>query len=126
MSGLDDLKRYVDAAIDFSQNKVEGIIARCNLLSGSQIRFSQNEIDIGKRWDEVNLELFLIIDGAQTGYSERSVTSEEEVKQAVTDTIEFSKKLPESMFFAGVEGDTHIYRDLKGAYDSKIDQNDPI
>ncbi|MHA2425886.1 MAG: TldD/PmbA family protein [Candidatus Thorarchaeota archaeon] len=121
MSGLDDLKRYVDAAIDFSQNKVEGIIARCNLLSGSQIRFSQNEIDIGKRWDEVNLELFLIIDGAQTGYSERSVTSEEEVKQAVTDTIEFSKKLPESMFFAGVEGDTHIYRDLKGAYDSKID-----
>ncbi len=121
MSGIDDLKQYVDTAIDYSQGKIEGVIARGTLTSGSQIRFSQNSIDIGKRWDGVSLELFVIIEGTQTGYSERSVTSVEEVKQAVKDTIEFSKKLPESMFFIGVEEGTHTYRDLKGAYDNKID-----
>ncbi|MHA1906493.1 MAG: metallopeptidase TldD-related protein [Candidatus Thorarchaeota archaeon] len=121
MIGIDELKTYVERAIEYSQDKVEGVIARGTKSSGSQIRFSQNSIDIGKRWDGVQLELFMIIEGTQTGYSKRSVTNEDEVIQAVMDTIEFSKKLPESMFFAGVEGDTHSYRDLKGAYDTKID-----
>ncbi len=121
MAGFDELKSYVDIAIDYSKDKVEGVIARGFMSSGSQIRFSQNAIDIGKRWDQVRLELFMIIEGTQTGYSERSVTSEKDAKQAVKDTIAFSKKLPESMFFAGVEEDTHSYRDLKGAYDNKID-----
>ncbi|MFW9919190.1 MAG: metallopeptidase TldD-related protein [Candidatus Thorarchaeota archaeon] len=121
MSNYEDLKTYVDVAVDHCKDKVEGVIARGIMSSGSQIRFSQNAIDIGKRWDELKLELFVIIQGAQVGYTERSVTSEDEARKAVEDTITFSKRLPESMFFAGLENETHSYRDLKGAYDSKID-----
>ncbi|MDF1539872.1 MAG: TldD/PmbA family protein [Candidatus Thorarchaeota archaeon] len=121
MADFDTLKSFVDAAVEHGKDKIEGVIARGIASSGSQIRFSQNAIDISKRWDELRLELFMVIEGTKTGFSERSVTSIEEVKKAVDDTIMFSKNLPESMFFAGVEEATHSYRDLKGAYDDKID-----
>lgn len=121
MASTDDLKTYVDVAVDYCKEKVEGVIARCVKSEGSQIRFSQNSIDIGKRWVEQKIELFVIVQGAKTGFSERSVTSEHEVRQAVEDTIAFSGKLPDSMFFSGVEKEIHSYRDLKGAYDEKID-----
>ncbi len=121
MTDFDTLKSFVDAAIDYSKNKIEGIIACGTISSGSQIRFSQNAIDIGKRWENLQLELFMVIEGTKTGFSERSVTSIEEVKQAVDDTIAFSKNLPDSMFFTGLENGVHSYRDLKGAYDDKID-----
>jgi len=121
MDDYEDLKTYVDVAVDYCKGKVEGVIARGTMSSGSQIRFSQNAIDIGKRWDELKLELFVVIEGSKIGYTERSVTSESQAKEAVEDTITFSERLPESMFFAGVENEKHTYRDLKGSYDSKID-----
>ncbi len=122
MKTYDDLKTYVDIAVEYCKDKVEGVIARGTMSSGSQIRFSQNAIDIGKRWEEQKLELFVVIQGTQIGHTERSVTSEDEARQAVEDTITFAKRLPESMFFTGVENAAHTYRDLKGAYDSKIDE----
>lgn len=121
MTEHEALKTYVDVAVDYCKGKVEGVIARGTMSSGSQIRFSQNAIDIGKRWEELKLELFVVIQGTQIGHTERSVTSEDEARKAVDDTITFAKRLPESMFFAGLESEVHKYRDLKGAYDPKID-----
>ncbi|NHJ12811.1 MAG: TldD/PmbA family protein [Candidatus Thorarchaeota archaeon] len=121
MAGYEDLKTYVDVAVDYCKDKAEGIIARGRMSSGSQIRFSQNAIDIGKRWEELKLELFVIIEGAQTGYGEQSVTSEEEARKTVESTIAFAKRLPESMLFAGVEQEVRSYRAIDGAYDPKID-----
>ncbi len=121
MSEYDDLKTYVDIAVEHARDKIEGIIARGMISSGSQIRFSQNSIDIGKRWEELKLETFVVVEGTRVGYSERSVTSEDAARKAVDDTIAFATRLPESMFFAGVEENVHKYRDLKGAYDPRID-----
>ncbi|MFW9909854.1 MAG: TldD/PmbA family protein [Candidatus Thorarchaeota archaeon] len=122
MADLDMLQTYADLVLEYSKSRVEGVIARSYKSTASQIRFSQNAIDIAKRWEEVGIELFMIIEGTKTGYSQRSVTSEDEAKQLVDDTISFSKRLPDSMFFAGVEQNMHSYRDLKGAYDEKIDE----
>jgi PmbA protein len=121
MTSLDDLKSYVDLAVDHAKEKADGIIARGVRSSNSQIRFSQNAIDINKRWESLSLQLFLIVEGAKTGSSERSVSSAEDVKKAVDDTIEFTKRLPESIFFAGVEENVHEYKIITGTFDSKID-----
>jgi len=116
-----ELKSLVDLAVDYASEKVEGIIARGTIRRGSQIRFSQSQIDIAKRWEELNLEMFIIYEGAKAGFTERSTTSPEDVKSAVDETISFLRVLPESMFFAGVEDRTFQYNKIEGRYDSKID-----
>ncbi len=121
MHDIDRLKQYVDVAVDYAEDKVEGILARGTISTGSQIRFSQNAIDISKRWEELELDLFLIVEGANTGFTNRSVTSEAEVKETLDDAITFIKRLPESKFFAGVEDSAQEYESLSGCYDSNID-----
>ncbi len=121
MTKLDDLKSYVDAAVEHAKGKADGVIARGVLSSKSQIRFSQNAIDINKRWESLSLELFVIVEGAKTGSSERSVSSVEDCRKAVDDTIAFTKRLPESQLFAGVEEAVHEYKMVAGTFDSKFD-----
>ena len=121
MTNLDDLRAYVDIAVDHAKEKTDGVIARGVLSSNSQIRFSQNAIDINKRWESLSLQLFLILEGAKTGFSERSVSSADDAKKAVDDTVAFTKRLPESVFFAGVEDNVHDNKMISGTFDSKID-----
>ncbi|RLI57914.1 MAG: hypothetical protein DRO93_10295, partial [Candidatus Thorarchaeota archaeon] len=109
MVDYQELKSLVDLAVDYASEKVEGIIAKGTIRRGSQIRFSQSQIDIAKRWEELNLEMFIIYKGAKAGFTERSTTSPEDVRSAVDETISFLRVLPESMFFAGVEDRTLQY-----------------
>jgi len=120
MTSLDNLKILTDCAVDHGTKKTDAIIARVVQKQNSQIRFSQNNIDISKRWEELSLELFIVI-GEKTGTTERPITSEGDVKKAVDDTIAFTKILPDSMFYAGIEEETHPYPKLIGEYDEKID-----
>ena len=55
MTTFDDLKTYVDLAVDYSKDKIEGAIVCGRISTGSQIRFSENSIDIGKRWKELQV-----------------------------------------------------------------------
>ena len=77
MTNTDNLKILGDTAIDYGSKKTDAIIARVVQTKNSQIRFSQNNIDISKRWEELKLELFVVI-GEKTGTTERPVTSEED------------------------------------------------
>ena len=121
MVSVDDMKSLVDYAVDYAKSKSDAIIARGNLSSDSQIRFSQSSIDITKRWESLNLELFVLIQGAKTGSTTQSVSSEEDVRKAVDDVISFTEMLPDSMFFAGIEDKVQPYPELKNRYDSKIE-----
>ena len=121
MGTVDKLKEYAELAVDFASDKVEGLLARASLQSQSQIRFSNSSIDINKRWEGLTLEVLMVIQGSQIGMGERSISGKKDVKALVTDTLEFSKQLPESMFFAGVEDSISSYRELQGCYDDKID-----
>ena len=120
MTNTDNLKILGDTAIDYGSKKTDAIIARVVQTKNSQIRFSQNNIDISKRWEELKLELFVVI-GEKTGTTERPVTSEEDVKRTVDDTVAFTEILPDSMFYAGLEDKAQSYSELKGHYDNKID-----
>ncbi|MBN2230018.1 MAG: TldD/PmbA family protein [Candidatus Thorarchaeota archaeon] len=115
------LKTLVDEAIDYGKTKTDVIIARVNAAQDSQIRFSQSSIDISKRWNSLQLELFVLVKGKKTGSTVRPVSSVSDVKKAVDDVVTFSEILPDSMFFAGVEDKVQSYPELNGQYDSKID-----
>ncbi|MGY5879287.1 MAG: TldD/PmbA family protein [Candidatus Thorarchaeota archaeon] len=120
MTNVDNLKTLGNYAIDYGSEKTDAIIARIVQKKNSQIRFSQNSIDISKRWEELKIELF-VVKGEKTGTTERPVTSQEDVKRAVDDTVSFTEILPDSMFFAGLEDKTQSYPEVKGQYDEKID-----
>ena len=120
MTNTDYLKTMAEYAIDYGSKNTDAIIARVIQTKNSQIRFSQNDIDISKKWEALKIELFVVI-GEKTGTTERAITSEEDVKIAVDDTVSFTKILPDSMFYAGLEEKTHSYPELKGQYDTKID-----
>lgn len=120
MTNTDNLKTLGDIAIDYGSKKTDAIIARIVQSKNSQIRFSQSDIDISKRWEELKIELFVVI-GEKTGTTDRPVTSEEDVKKAIDDTVSFTKILPDSMFYAGLEDKTGSYSELKGQYDANID-----
>ncbi|MFX1482593.1 MAG: TldD/PmbA family protein [Promethearchaeota archaeon] len=121
MSDNDYLKSYADLAVNYGEDKTDAIIARTVRSKNSQIRFSQSTIDISKRWDALKLELFVVVAGQKTGSSEAPVSNEDDVKKAVDDVVKFTKILPDSQFFAGIEDATHVYPKLSGAFDEKID-----
>ncbi|MCK4567585.1 MAG: hypothetical protein KAU48_09780, partial [Candidatus Thorarchaeota archaeon] len=120
MTNTDHLKTLADYAIDYGSKTTDAIIARVVQTKNSQIRFSQNNIDISKRWDDLKIELFVVI-GEKTGTTNQSITSQEDVKRVIDDTVSFTKILPDSMFYAGLEEKAHSYPKLKGQYDAKID-----
>lgn len=121
MTDLETLRSYVELAVSHAQSDDADVIAYGQLASGTQIRFSQNSIDIGKRWESQKLLLFVVVDKTKTGVTERSVTSQDEVKSAVDDTISFTKLLPDAMFYHGVEESTHKYSPIKDLYDDRIE-----
>jgi PmbA protein len=118
---MSELKELVDYAVDFGKKKTDAIIARGIMSSGSQIRFSQNAIDISKRWEQLQLQLFVVVKGAKTGFTERPVSTKEDVKKVVEDAVTFSQILPDSQFFAGIEENIQSYPELKSQYDDKFD-----
>ncbi len=117
----DRLKTYVDVAVDYASGKAEAIIARCTVASGSQIRFSESAIDISKSWESLKLELFFVLQGSQIGITQRAISNEEDVRKTVDDTLAFSKHLPDSMFFAGLETEVSQYDEILGCFDAKYD-----
>jgi PmbA protein len=120
MTSYDDVKDLVNTAINHTKDKVDAIIARGVISKKIQIRFSQNNIDISKRWDSLYFQTFIVLDGPKTSFDERSVTNKEDVVQAIDDTISFAKQLPNSPFYAGIEESVQDYPKVKNCYDNEI------
>jgi PmbA protein len=121
MTSIDNLKNIVDYAIKYGSSKTDAIIARAVQTKNSQIRFSQSSIDISKRWEELQLELFVVVKGEKTGTTEQAISSEDDIESVIDGVIAFTEILPDSMFFAGLENNVQPYSGLQDNYDSKID-----
>ena len=122
MTGLEKVKYLVDLALSHAKGKVDEIIVRGIVSKRSQIRFSQNNIDISKRWESLLFQTFIVVDGSKTGFDERAITNEVDMKKGIDETISFTKRLPSSMFYAGIEEAVHEYPQLENCYDSKINE----
>jgi len=117
----DNLKNLADIAVDYGKTKTDAIIARVVQTKSEQIRFSQSKIDISKTWNQLQLELFVVVAGQKTGVSEVPISGEDDVKHAVDGVVKFTQILPDSMFYAGIEENTHKYTKISDNYDEKID-----
>jgi PmbA protein len=122
MSEFDKLRGLVEQAIDYGGKKCDAIIARAVSDENSQIRFSQNSIDISKRWSSLQLQLFVVVKGKKTGSTDRPITTAADVKKAVDDVITYTEILPDSMFFAGIEDTIKPYPETRKLYDAKIEE----
>jgi PmbA protein len=121
MTSIEQLRRYAERAVHQAREKVDSVIARILVSETSQIRFSQNEIDINKKWSELKLELFIVIEGTKTGFSESSISHEKDIDNIIESTIKFTKHLPESVFFAGIEDSINDYPTMSDKPDEHID-----
>jgi PmbA protein len=121
MEKIDEIRPFVDQAIDYGKKKTDAIIARAEIRKDSQIRFSQNAIDISKRWNSLQLELFVLVKGRKTGSTVRSVSSLDDVKKTVEDVVSFTERLPDSMFFEGIEEKVNQYPKLQKQYDEEYE-----
>ncbi len=122
MGEFERLQSLVDVAVDYATSKVEAAIVRGTLSDSYQIRFSENAIDVMKQWKSVKLDFFIIYKGNQIGLTERSATTEQDVKTAIDDLVAFTQRLPESMFFAGTETHAHKYSTIDGLFDKNFDR----
>jgi len=121
MATIDQVRPFVDYAIEYGKKKTDAIIARVEMRKDSQIRFSQSSIDISKRWNSLQLELFVLVKGKKTGSTVRSVSTLNDVKKTVDDVVSFTEILPDSMFFEGIEENVNQYLKLQKQYDEQID-----
>ena len=121
MSTNEKIQALVDHAVEYGKSKSDSIIARVVHASDSQVRFSQSAIDIAKRWESVELELFAVVKGAKAGATIRSVSTADDVKKAVDDLLAFNGMLPDSMFFAGLEDNVVKYKEPEQVFDSKVE-----
>ncbi len=122
MADFDQLKSFADAAIEKSKDRASSVIANVVRSTGSQVRFSQSQVDISNRWESLTLQLFVVVGQAKTCASQRSVRSEEEAQEAAEETISYAERLPASPFFAGVEESTSHYDSLEGQFDERIEE----
>ncbi len=121
MTALENMRGFVDEAITYAEKKTEGLIVKGEINSGSQVRFSRNSIDIAKQWETLTLKVFLILEGNKTGFTERSISKKEDINPLIDDMVKFTKMLPESMVFAGVEDKVHEYDVIETNYDENYD-----
>ncbi len=118
----EDLKVLVDAAVDYGRKKADTVIARCTNHSGSQIRFSQSSVDVASRWEELNMDLLIVLEGQKVGITSVPVVTTDDVRRVVDDTIVFTKRLPASQFFQGVEDKVTKYTTLKERVDPHFEE----
>ncbi len=118
----EDLKTLVDTAVDYGRGKAEIVIARGVSHSGSQIRFSQSSVDVASRWEELRMDLVVVLEEQRVGITSVPVVTTDDVRRAVDDTIAFTKRLPPSQFFQGVEDKVQEYATLRDRVDPHFDR----
>ena len=96
------------------------VIARMTQSPDYQIRFSNSNIDIAKKWDTSLLEVFVAI-GKKTTQVDIQDPNETKVEATIKRAMVFANKLPESQMYVGMEKEIKKYQAIEGLYDKKIE-----
>ncbi len=117
----EQMEAFVDLSVEIGQKlDADLIIARGISNIENQIRFSQNKIDINKQWQSDMIELIVVVDDNRLSTSEFSPSSNENVKEQVEASVNFTKKMPASPFFQGTEEKISSYPKQEWLADTKI------
>jgi PmbA protein len=112
---------YAEHAVKFAQkNGATEVIARLIQSPDYQIRFSNSNIDIAKKWETNILEVFIAI-GKKTTNVDIQNPNEKNIEAKLKQTIAFANKLPDSQMYAGMEKEIKKYQNIDGLYDKKVE-----
>ncbi|MFW9922956.1 MAG: TldD/PmbA family protein [Candidatus Thorarchaeota archaeon] len=95
-------------------------IARHTFGPEYQIRFSNSNIDISKKWDNNLLEIFIAIGKKITQVDIQDPTAEK-IEKTVTRALSFAKKMPDSGLYEGIETEFKPYVKMSSLYDPLIE-----
>ena len=96
------------------------VIARLTQAPSYQIRFSNSNIDISKKWDYNTLEIFLGV-GRKIIQVDIQDPTAEKIEKTIPRAVSFAKKMPDSELYAGMEQKVHKYSKIEGLYDKRIE-----
>ncbi|NHJ46487.1 MAG: TldD/PmbA family protein [Asgard group archaeon] len=112
---------FLDLVIDLAQKEGASEVIVKSIKSPSyQIRFSNSNIDISKKWDVNLLEIFIAL-GRKTTQVDIPDPTEQKIKETVKRSIHFASKLPDSELYGGMNTDVHKYQPISGLHDKNID-----
>ncbi|MHA1188681.1 MAG: hypothetical protein ACTSSK_17850 [Candidatus Heimdallarchaeota archaeon] len=115
------MTNLVDYTIKLAQKEgATEVIARLIQSPDYQIRFSNSNIDIAKKWDTNLLEVFIAL-GRKTTQVDIQDPNEKKIEATMKRAIGFASKLPESQMFAGLEKEIKKHQMVDGLYDKNVE-----
>ena len=94
---------FTDKALEIAQaNGATEAIARLTIGPNHQIRFSNSNIDIFKKWDDSLLEVFIAI-GKKTTQVDIQDPTEAKITEMIKKATSITKKMPDSELFAKID-----------------------
>ncbi len=115
------MTNLVDYTIKLAQKEgATEVIARLIQSPDYQIRFSNSNIDIAKKWDTSLLEVFIAL-GRKTTQVDIQDPNEKKIEATMKRAIGFASKLPESQMFAGLEKEIKKHQIVDGLYDKNVE-----
>lgn len=85
-----------------------------------QIRFSNSNIDVSKKWDNNLLEIFLAM-GRKTTQVDIQDPTKEKIKERIGKAVSLLKKMPDSELYAGMENEATSFKNMPFLFDKKIE-----
>ncbi len=110
-------KQTIDLALKEGATEA---IAYLTISPNYQIRFSNSNIDIAKKWETSLLEVFLAVGRKITQVDIQDPTPKK-IDETIKRAVAFAKKMPDSELYAGMEKEKHSYTAIPGLYDKKTD-----
>ncbi|MHA1212131.1 MAG: hypothetical protein ACTSSH_06700, partial [Candidatus Heimdallarchaeota archaeon] len=112
---------FTEKAITVAQKEgATEIIAKMTESPSYQIRFSNSNIDIAKKWDTSVLEIFLAV-GRKITQVDILDPTEKKIVEAIERSVALAKKMPDSELYAGMDKETYNYKKLAGLFDKRTE-----
>ncbi|MHA1556120.1 MAG: hypothetical protein ACTSPM_04215 [Candidatus Heimdallarchaeota archaeon] len=113
-------ENYPEKVIKLAQKEgATEVIAKLTQNPSYQIRFSNSNIDISKKWDANVLEVFLAV-GRKITQVDIQDPTEAKIEKTIPRAVSFAKKMPDSDLYAGMQQKVHSYKKIDGLYDKQI------
>ncbi len=110
-----------EKAIEVAQKSgATEVIARLTEGPNYQIRFSNSNIDIFKKWDHSMLEVFVAV-GKKITQVDIQDPTQTKINEMVQQATSFAKKMPDSELYDKLESTKHTYKPIDGLYDKSIE-----
>jgi len=112
---------FTEKAITVAQKEgATEIIAKMTESPSYQIRFSNSNIDIAKKWDTSVLEVFLAV-GRKITQVDILDPTEKKIVETIERSVALAKKMPDSELYAGMDKETYNYKKLADLYDKRTE-----